>query len=1045
MPFVHCRSDDDWPPLVRLKEIKKDAAAAQSMRAQEIDVVLQHVQMLLGLEHGKTSVSTKKRPGPVFASPADPSTPQEDADGSAPDPYLKLKRIAIDLYCLDQILREVPIELRILQAVSFDAIDAREDSIEDADAATYRWLVEEPVDQDIEQQMVVARQSLLRWLSEGHGVYHISGKPGSGKSTLFKFLAHHQRIKSEIQKWAGCRELLIASFYFWNSGDAQQASYEGLQRSIFVQLLRKFPGETEMFFPGAWNTLLKAKDYSVAIPSTDLVSRTDIFDAWSELWLPSKVIGAHPYCICMFIDGLDEFAETASMKYLSVAEDFRLWTCTNPYLKICMSSRPYDEILYVLGPDQRLHLHELTSRDIRASATSEILSLVKQEELTDQGKQLVETIVEKSEGVFVWVKTVLRNIQALVASHARLAGDKLLSDASLVALMGNELLAYPSDIDDLYDHLLQRLNLGQRSTAALMFALVIQNPFSQPPNALWFSWIELLEEDPDFPGAPGSIPYTTDDVRIKHQDVRRKLGELTMGLLAMYTDRREHRNGDQFYRQRVQFPHRTARDFFRSSRGHLYLEVLGPSIAKLPETASSQLELPNPAATDSYSPHHESSGPVSSVGIVVPVIKAGVAPLSRWPTTETFARLRIAEIILAGKYKVAAGADPRRCRMYSNYLRSLLLVKDDSMIYQIPFKHMETLRKDLESTHSDTFGSAYVVSTYRKVNQPSATEDPEKPASFQHFALGHGQCEYTVEILKRAEAPAGDAIVGEKAKAKNKGKAKAEAQPEPTDEPNLILAAVFAGHYGVAVSAKVETLLLRSGDPMAYVTIRPPISSDFLSDVSLKASIPMVFSSILVFTLQRTLGGLYKTPVFNREPFVLLNRLLILAMEKSNADVTPLNFVFLLEKRKDLTIPAKKRPVPPSSNRKQPVFLSKRVPKDLYAWITSPMKNASGELIFPKAVEVPETVHPCGIEIKEKYHTTLLTLFGRYVDDTGLVFRLCDRMYRDVSAAVLNARSEVCKNIVVGDSSLEQFECTRVVASDGVVIDRDSDLSFRLY
>lgn len=1076
---LHGRSDD-WPPLVRLKKIREDAEAAQSKRAQELNDIFRDIRMTLGLGHDKTSVSTRKRerrprmaaqgpaessdelgqeshhqqkpkrlrrkhPGPVATSSAEAATPRTGTDDSwAPECLPKLKRIAVNFYCLDHILREVPVELRILQAISFDAIDAREDSIEDADAATFRWLLEEPVDQDVEQHMVAARQSLLGWLSKGQGTYHISGKPGSGKSTLFKLIAHHPRTKTELSHWAGEKELIIASFYFWNSGSARQTSYEGLQRSVLVQILRQVPEAIQKFFPDAWDNVLKSKDCGAATSCIDLVGTAQIYEAWSKFWRPSKSMSDPPYRICLFIDGLDEYTETATVKCSTLARAFRLSTYENDYVKICLSSRPYDEILDVLDPEQRLHLHELTSRDIRASATSEILALVKQQGLTDQGKQLVNTIVEKSEGVFVWVKTVLRNIQALVASHARLANDTLVSDASLAALVGDELLGYPPDIDDLYDHLLQRLSLRARSTAALMFALVISNLFVQPPNALWFSWIDELEVDPDFPGVLGFTPYTADQIRIKHQDVRQRLGELTMGLLAMHTDRRERRDGDQFYRQRVQFSHRTARDFFRSPRGRLYLAVLKPSVGKLSGSTSSQRELPNAAAPESHPTYQQSSERGSTASILVPIIKGDAAPLSRWPTAETFARLRLAEMIFAGKYRVAAGADPRRRRIYSNYLRSLLLIRENSMPYQIPFTHLETLRKDLETTHTEAFGSAYVVGTFRSITHLNATEDPEKPASFQHLALAHGQYQYVAEKLKRAQSPADDGSVAKKGKMKKKGNAKRNAQPESMDEPSLILTAVFGGHDGVSGTTKLDTLLPYC-DPMAYMTIRPPVSNDFLSDVSLKASIPMVFSSVLVFMLHRTLGGLYRTPTFKTEPFVLLNRLLAIAMEKSNADIAPLNFVFLLEKRKDITSPATKAPAPPSSDAKNPVVLNKRVPEDLRDWITSPMKNASGNLIFGNSVDQPEPIHPCGIAIEEKFHTTLVTLLARFVDDTDLILRLCDRMSRDVSAAVLNEQSEVFKNIVPGDSSLDQFVCTRVVASDGVVIDRDSDLGFRLY
>lgn len=46
-------------------------------------------------------------------------------------------------------------------------------------------------------------ESFLHWLSTGNDIFHITGKLGSGKSTLMKFLCEHKRTKEELQKWAG--------------------------------------------------------------------------------------------------------------------------------------------------------------------------------------------------------------------------------------------------------------------------------------------------------------------------------------------------------------------------------------------------------------------------------------------------------------------------------------------------------------------------------------------------------------------------------------------------------------------------------------------------------------------------------------------------------------------------------------------------------------------------------------------------------------------------------------------------------------------------
>ena len=59
-----------------------------------------------------------------------------------------------------------------------------------------------------------ARESLLSWLSSsGAGIFHISGKLGSGKSTLMKYLCEHDSTKYLLKHWAGMSLNLFFNLY----------------------------------------------------------------------------------------------------------------------------------------------------------------------------------------------------------------------------------------------------------------------------------------------------------------------------------------------------------------------------------------------------------------------------------------------------------------------------------------------------------------------------------------------------------------------------------------------------------------------------------------------------------------------------------------------------------------------------------------------------------------------------------------------------------------------------------------------------------------
>ena len=49
----------------------------------------------------------------------------------------------------------------------------------------------------------VAREKFLSWLSNGRGVFHVSGKLGSGKSTLMKFLCTRVGTHRHLDAWTG--------------------------------------------------------------------------------------------------------------------------------------------------------------------------------------------------------------------------------------------------------------------------------------------------------------------------------------------------------------------------------------------------------------------------------------------------------------------------------------------------------------------------------------------------------------------------------------------------------------------------------------------------------------------------------------------------------------------------------------------------------------------------------------------------------------------------------------------------------------------------
>jgi hypothetical protein len=116
-----------------------------------------------------------------------------------------------------------------------------------------------------------------QWLKSGGGVYWINGKAGSRKSTLIRHIFDDPRTSRYLRSWArsqtgaDCESapLCLATFFFWNSGTADQKSQLGLMRGLLFQIPTDCPNLVPLIFP----------DYWVKLCSTFV---TNGFDGWEH-------------------------------------------------------------------------------------------------------------------------------------------------------------------------------------------------------------------------------------------------------------------------------------------------------------------------------------------------------------------------------------------------------------------------------------------------------------------------------------------------------------------------------------------------------------------------------------------------------------------------------------------------------------------------------------------------------------------------------------------------------------------------------------------
>jgi hypothetical protein len=154
--------------------------------------------------------------------------------------------------------------------------------------------------------------------------FWVCGKPGSGKSTLMKFLADDPRTLELLESASpATSQSKILSHFIWSAGQPMDATVKGLLCSLLHQVLVPEPEACEAVFEKHPSTRMKdfVSDWS------DKELRDVFFDVLFHLSRP----------FCLFIDGLDEVSSSdEQFQVLEIIKDLR----GVPSVKTCVSSRP---------------------------------------------------------------------------------------------------------------------------------------------------------------------------------------------------------------------------------------------------------------------------------------------------------------------------------------------------------------------------------------------------------------------------------------------------------------------------------------------------------------------------------------------------------------------------------------------------------------------------------------------------------------------------------------------------------------------------------
>lgn len=394
---------------------------------------------------------------------------------------LETLKLVLDGFKHESAIRSAAIDLinencqqRILNQIWFRVMSDRQASVRSPHYGTLDWVLE-----STEEARQPARwDSLCEWLQNGAGIYWVSGKAGSGKSTLMKHIYAQGKANALLRQWAGGSQFRKAEFFFWGLGTELQKSQEGLSRALLFWILDSEPALIQKMLPSMWKEAFQSDEVTLSPPS-----KAEIASAF-QIFRTHQIRGSNTedqVKYCFFIDGLDEYVGNC-LEAIDLIKDLS----SIPNVKIIASSRPIPscETEFAFGP--KLRLQDLTHDDIQHYVKTTLGPHMRMDTMYDvdeeRASQIIQDIVKKANGVFLWVVLACRSIREGLAASDNLSElEERVDDL-------------PPELDELFKQMLGKQELRYQAQGAKMLSLCYQNQRTTGIDAMPTIGLALADE-----------------------------------------------------------------------------------------------------------------------------------------------------------------------------------------------------------------------------------------------------------------------------------------------------------------------------------------------------------------------------------------------------------------------------------------------------------------------------------------------------------------------------------------------------------------------
>lgn len=325
----------------------------------------------------------------------------------------------------------------LLRIIDFAERSAREQQIgnTDADSSTFEWI----------WNVQNSDESFSQWLTDNQPVFWVQGKPGSGKSVLMDYLSKTDQFSQRLDDAFGPQWIRIWFFFDFRADHSIANSFEGLLRSLLLQVLEVVPGmEPEL---------------------RQFRNKTHVFGnvpEWNKRNLQEafyKALANVPSRLYIFADGLDEYSGNMQ-ELLAFFQGLSGQRGIEGGFKICLASRPESLIELVLRAYPGFRMQDRNFKGIEQYVSVTVTGLGFAAKDEHRLKQLCADIAESADGVFLWARFAVSEV---IGSYAK--GD---TTSELKRRLGE----IPSDMEGIYARIFRRMGTNDRDEARLAFQLV---------------------------------------------------------------------------------------------------------------------------------------------------------------------------------------------------------------------------------------------------------------------------------------------------------------------------------------------------------------------------------------------------------------------------------------------------------------------------------------------------------------------------------------------------------------------------------------------